>query len=252
MNRCRSLFGVVIACVLSACAMCALGASSASALTWHECMEKVGTPEGNGYTNAECSETASSPGGKFHWVPIEEPMTARPTSTGNFNLTATVGGVKFKIVCTGLTGTASAKNEEVGGVMGVSGTGVAEYSGCTVTEPSGKGCTVANPIKTVELAFTTKEMSFVYNPKSGETFTTIVVSGCSVTALNGEKLVKGTAVASVEAPSTGTNMGTGPTTQTFSTTSGSTLTFGGQSATLTGALHYATTEEGPKVAALTP
>lgn len=247
MSKRKSILGILIASAMCICAVGAFGVSSASALTMHECTEASGTT--GSYTTSECSVTSET--GKFHWVPIVGKQTLTPTATTNFTLGAVVGGVKFKIVCTALGGTATAENTEAAGEMKIVGTGVAEYSGCSVSEPAGKSCVVANPIKTVELSSTTKEMKFTYTPKSGEKFTTIVVSGCTVTALNGEKEVKGTAVAEVEEPGTGTEMGTAGTTQKFTETSGSTLTFGGQAATFLGSLHYSTAN-GTKVAALTP
>jgi hypothetical protein len=151
-----------------------------------------------------------------------------------------LAGVKFKIECESVEGEGEAGNTAEG-VAGEAFSAV--FTGCAVTEPAGKGCTVPATITTNTLSVATKEMSVDYKPKEGETFVTINVSGCSVGALNGAKPVTGSAstVVTEEEPTSGE----------FTATSGSALKFGGQTATLIGKTH-AKTKEGTTVALEAP
>jgi hypothetical protein len=153
--------------------------------------------------------------------------------------------VKFKITCTGESGSGELENTGSGSSSQIIGSSIfVSYEGCTVTEPSGKGCTVPSTLTTNSLkAETPKEtMNTVYKPTSGETFITIPVSGCSSGALNGEKPVTGSATSITEA-------GT-PKVQEFTSSSGSALKFGGQAATFISS--NGVTTGGAAVAAETP
>jgi len=165
-----------------------------------------------------------------------------PGGTGVSTLQATVAGVKFGISCTGQSGSAKAENTAGNQIIGKEIT--VSYEGCTVTEPSGKGCTVPTTITTNKLKSETKEMSSIYKPESGETFVVIKVSGCSVEALNGEKPVTGSATSLVTEAE--------PLTQEFSASSGSALKFGGQTATFINKTKLHTTADKVPVAAETP
>jgi hypothetical protein len=237
MRTLAKALGVLMCGVVAA----AIGASSASAVTLHECKEGKGT--GIAYTNATCS--AQSESGKFQTVaiPLNTATALTFTATSTTTLSATIAGVKFKIACTGGSGSGTATNTESGGSMKVIGSnGHVRFEGCTVTEPSGKGCTVPSTIETNTVKSQTSEMKDVIVPATGESFVTIPLSGCSAEALNGEKVISGSA--------SGTNSG-GSTTE-FTSTSGSALKFGGQAATLIGSTHSKVTSTGVIVGLETP
>lgn len=229
------------AAVLCGLCVAAFVAPSASAVTLHECKEAIGT--GVGYTDSTCSTESAT--GKFQTVPVSANssvgLTFTPTSSAV--LSATIGGVKFQITCTGGSGSGTAKNVEASGTMKVLGSeGHVRFEGCSVTMPTGKGCAVPSTLETVTLKSETKEMNDIITPATGETFLTIPVTKCSTEALNGEKAISGSA--------SGINE-TGTTTE-FTPTSGSALTFGGQSATLTGKTHSKVTATGVQVGLKTP
>jgi hypothetical protein len=233
MSRMKSALGLGL---LSALCLCAFGASSASAMTAHECLQSAGTG-GISYTSSACTTAGA---GGWQKVPIAGTQSVKFTGTSSFTLSATVAGVKFTITCSGQESVgATLANSEVGGEMIVSGEGKTKFTGCSVTAPVGKGCVVPGTIETVNLASTTAGggalMGAKFTPKAGEEFVTIPVTKCTTEALNGNKVVKGSAKSETKTP----------TTQAFTTTSGSSLTFGGQAATFTGEIHASTTDGTP-------
>ncbi|HSS32143.1 MAG TPA: hypothetical protein VLL27_02550 [Solirubrobacterales bacterium] len=191
-------------------ALCAglLGAGSASAFTVHEC--RIGSGTGFEYTNGTCGVLGA---GGFQWVPITGTNNAvEPENASTMKMSTTVGGVKFAVACTGTAGS---------GVVGNSPTAVGSeikltYSGCSVTEPAGKGCSMPASITTVPLEMEAPAMNVIYEPEAGSEFVTFEVSGCSISALNGKKEITGSASAVVSASGT---------TQEFTATSGSSLKF---------------------------
>lgn len=72
--------------------------------------------------------------------------------------------------------------------MFVAGTGTATFSGCTVTEPAGKGCVVTGTSITTNTLFFTTEGQAANNlklsPNSGTTLWSVPISSCSVPGLN--------------------------------------------------------------------
>jgi hypothetical protein len=225
----RLKIGVGVA-VMSALCVCAVGVGSASALTAHQCENTGGSGIGTGtrYETSSCT-AVNQTSGNFETVRVAGKNSGKvtPGPTGVSTLAATVAGVKFKISCTGESGTAELENTGSGTSSQVLGSAiVVNYEGCTVVEPKEKGCKVPSTITTNSLkAETPKEtMKTVYTPTTGETFVTIVVSGCSSEALNGSKPVTGSATSLVPEGVMGEL-------QEFTSTSGSALKFGGQAAT---------------------
>jgi hypothetical protein len=223
---------VAVACMaaLASCGLATVGTTSASAWTWHECII-IGIGTGTKYSDDHCENVNTSGFWETMEFPANTPIPVVPTATANFTLKSTIAGVSFEITCTKLEGPgAEGTNEEVGGEKIVHGTGGKwKLSGCSVTAPVGKGCTVPSTLETGTLTSTTNSVgSTKFKPASGETFVTISISGCSVAALNGSRALKGTATSSRVTSAR----------QEFTSSSGSSLTFGGQSAVLTGAYHY--------------
>jgi hypothetical protein len=143
----------------------------------------------------------------------------------------TLGGVKVEIACTGVTSpNETATNEEEAGVMRVSGSGKTKFTGCAVTAPAGKGCTVPASIETVELkSVTTASGGIKYEPETGAKFVEFAISGCEakLAMLNGNKEVNGSA----------TSAWVSSASQEFTPTSGSALKLGGLAVTLHGKYH---------------
>jgi hypothetical protein len=240
MTRRNSILGALF---LSALCFCAFGAANAFAVKsvqMHECVNTGGNGSGTHGTKyvEGCGSTIA--GGVWETVKQVGSKKLKSTQTSAFTLAATVAGVKFKIECSTLNGTGEGENS---GEVFVGKNIVEVFSGCAVTEPAGKGCTVTKEITTNTLKAETKEMNVNFTPAVSETFVTITISGCSVGALNGEKPVTGSASAvfTEEAPNTAE----------FTATSGSVLKFGGQAATFIGKAH-SKTAEGTTVAFETP
>lgn len=234
MKHSRSILGALLLCALC---FSAFSAASASGSTLHVCTEEgLNQSTLERYTNGTCLVTDTITPGHFHTTEIANGTATKVTGEGEGNqeLSATLSGVKFTIKCTGqMTTAGTGTNVEEGGVMKTKGAGIViEYTGCTVTAPAEKGCKIKEgKIKTVALKSITVDeagevMKVKFEPESGTKFTTITVEGCSVSALNGEKPVEGTASGLVSKTDAGL--------LEFTSTSGSALTFGGQAATYTG------------------
>lgn len=238
MTRTKSILGAML---LSALAVCALGAVNASALTGHEC-KQGGGGTGIHYTDSTCSVEGKE--GTFELVPdageheIENTIT--PTTAG-MNVTegetegthgvlhGTLAGVSYQITC----GSASSpgaigKNSEVGGVMTITGTGTARYTECKMAKPT--QCTVPATIETAKLTLTTEEDKIILNAPENK-FVVLEVGGASCPAvLKGKKIIEGVARGSVVSP----------TSIEYTSTSGSALTFGGQACSFTIVTHVKT------------
>jgi hypothetical protein len=232
MTHLKALVGVA---VLSALVLCAIGAGSASATTWHVCtaehLTEQTTPK---FEDSECRKPNES-SGTFHLTRLKvgEATKVMVTSASSQTFSTTIGGVKFAYVCEALTGSGSYTNVEKGGVMAIEGSVTqVEYTKCKVEEPAGKGCTVPETLSTKGLKAASQPMTEAeatkvrLEPESGEAFMTFTVKGCTVTALNGEKVVKGFAQAVVPESNEGL--------LEFSGSSGSTLTLGAGAIAYTG------------------
>jgi hypothetical protein len=221
--------------MLSALVMCAIGAGSASATTLHVCTaEKLNEETTPKFEDSACRKPNET-SGTFHLTRLKVGVAIpnMVNATTNHTFAGTIGGMKFAIVCTGLTGTGSYTNFEKGGVMGVEASALKfEYTKCKVEEPAGIGCAVPEAISTKPLKAATQPMTEAeatkvrIEPASGETFMAVTLSSCTVPALNGEKIVKGFAEGVVPE-------GEGSALE-FSTKSGSGLTLAGSAATYTG------------------
>jgi hypothetical protein len=235
--KCRAT--VIGALVVSALSIAAFNVAGASAVTMHECTTS-GTEKT--YTTSNCQTEGA---GSFHTKPValNEKVQLVPTLTPTTGTNEThivirgvLAGVKYKITATGLTSTnTEAKNVEPSpGNMKVEGTGNVAFTGATLVEPAGKGCTVPTEISTEALTFSTNEMAGTFKPASGETFTTFAISGCTggAAVLNGSKTARGSATATVTEAK--------PTSLGFTETSGSNISFGGQPAVFEGVIHFST------------
>jgi|SRR5579875_1046912 len=147
--------------------------------------------------------------------------------TGTSTLEMTISGIKTKISCTAATGTGKIKesNKDTSSAI--------KFTGCTVAEPS--GCKTTSEIKTTatktELEVEGEKVFDKYTPESGETFTTIPIEGCAV---EGSYKVTGSARCEIQSPKTEAV----EKECAFSSSTGSKLKFGANTATFTGKFLY--------------
>ena len=238
----RSVIGIAVLCAL---ALCAFSATSASAFeTAFTCAPNT-TTGAEQFSDAHCVNGATGNVG-FKHVEIAEGSTTNITGTNaktasgttaaaTAKLEGTLAGVETAIVCTTVanSGTVFLSNQkDAAGGMYVSGDGKVLFSGCTVTKPPSQGCVVTGgSITTNALTATTEGQAakkVQFKPKSGTTFASIPISGCTTSALNNTFPVTGSLIASAS--------GATLTTTHAEITTQNTLKFGGNKAGLEGAL----------------
>jgi hypothetical protein len=209
-----------MACALCLCGMAAASASAAN-IELHECTNSTLTPTQR-FTTSGCSITSGS--GTFGWRLIAGATSANvSTTTAASSIAATLGGISFKISCTGVTGGGTYEN--TGGKLVGSGIFL-HYSGCAVSSPAGGKCSVNPLMSTNELKAVSNEMKVKYEAAKAEPILSVTVNGAECPApLSGNKNLTGSATAVVE------EMGRF---EEFTAASGSALTFGGQGATYLG------------------
>jgi len=151
--------------------------------------------------------------------------TVTGTQTSSFALGAKLGGVKVEITCTGESTSGTLENTAAAGLFR---SGTIHFTGCTVTKPSGQGCTANSPgestghITVTNLSATaTSATSVEFTPPAGSPFVEIHIGGCP--ALENTYPVEGQATATASG-----------NVLSFTSTSGSALTLGGATATFTG------------------
>lgn len=230
----RKRESIIVLSIVSALAVCAVAASSASALQAraYTCSPTATTLE---FSKAHCT-SADKPGSAFGHTLITETTTIEGTNANTASetkaktpsrLEGTLAGFETAIECTGLGATGSLTNE----ATFVKGTGVINYTGCSVQKPSGIGCVVkGNAVSTEELKATTGAQvltNLKFEPV-GTKFAGITIEGCSTSELNHTFPVTGSLIAK-------TNGATITTTHAGITGQG-TLIFGGNFAGLEGAL----------------
>ncbi|MGD9736671.1 MAG: hypothetical protein AB7V58_13880 [Solirubrobacterales bacterium] len=231
MIRRNYVVALAVMCALAAGALAAANASAeqraytcstgavAEEFTDEHCLNKTGSGE---YGHTLISEEEAE-------FTLSNAKTAESTTAAAVSkLASTVSGVVTEVQCTSLSGEGQLTNAE----SSVTGTGVIEYTGCTVTKPSGKGCVVkGGEITTNEVKGTTAgqaEAKIKFTPNSGETFASITIEGCSIGSLNNTFPLAGSLIADVNgATITSTHAGI---------TSQNTLKFGGTKAGIEGAM----------------
>ncbi|MGH2903804.1 MAG: hypothetical protein ACRDK7_09520 [Solirubrobacteraceae bacterium] len=222
--------------LLAAFAVGAVASASASAQRWVVCEEVAGegTEPPTKYDEHKCNtQVKALKERKWEWKELlaEEHRKVKSHNVGTFTLHATVGGIKVKISCTAVKDT----GEIWGGNPGTDEDSI-EFEGCTVTEPTGKGCKVhgaglvvgrinVSNVKT-KLEVLGGVLTDTFTPAAPPTFVEIVIEGCEggAKALNNPYKIEGTSGGVVVA-------GTGKL--KFTATS-SNLKFGGEPAKLEG------------------
>src|SRR3954451_3307417 len=224
MQRLNLVAAAFVLCVITTCAFAAPGASAA----WYTC--KAVTPMTGHFIDSHC--TSGGPGGNWDTVKVTTlPTDGKLTATGSATITATIAGISTEVVCSELNGSVKMTGEKTEGEVSW------VLSGCEVKQPSENGCKVREgKITTTNLKTTAvkdgegKEVTTLKSePESGTTFAPIVLEGCKVGLLNGEKLLTGSITAEISPEA--------PAKRLFTKTSGSALKLGGNAATLTVSSH---------------
>lgn len=172
-----------------------------------------------------------------HWYAggklVTSPERVTATGTVPFHFGFVVGGIKMDSECATMSAGGTIENGKTESTW--SGSTVT-LKGCKVNFPAGNGCVIGTMVSGKGLvqeqlifkplkAKTATPSAIQYLPETGTTYLEFTISGCTSTWLNGTKVVSGTMTAvSTETPGI------------FEFVKyGSTLTFGGQIAYLTGA-----------------
>jgi hypothetical protein len=207
----RAIFGLCIACALLVSAVAAQGASAAT--TAFTCAK--GAPKAT-WSDAHCTSTVSTL--EYGHVLVTKKTTITGASGTKFEgkqrLKATINGIVTELVATGVSGTGTMENTELGGVggeMAAKGTGTITYTGVTVAKPAEKGCKVREVggegkeemVTTQTLAAqTTNEMGLKFTPAVGTLFAKFKLEGCKGTealeGLNKEYEVTGSIIGTPE------------------------------------------------------
>jgi hypothetical protein len=203
----KALTGLSLLCALVFCAFAAPSAFAAtSGTTAVTCVPEGGAKD---YSDAHCDNTAAGgPGtGGFGHVALAANPTEKVigTSLENSVLRTTAGGLETEIVCTGHDSTFTIENslKEEEHKITVKEFKIT-YTGCTVPKPAGQECKLRGlPDEAGSEMITTNAlkgesvigppMGIKFQPVAGETFATLVLSGCKTAGLNKNYEVTGTA-----------------------------------------------------------
>jgi hypothetical protein len=194
MTNLKTMIGI---CAISALAICAFAAQSASAKgqTAYLCSASA-TPKQ--FKDAHCKEkTEVVAEQKFGHTAIPlntpTPITLTNITTGTETSIARVksvqSGITLELSATEVHGTGTLENKEEEGEMFAHGTGTITFKGVEVTLPAGKGCKVpGKTVTTKELTGTTKgltnQLEFRPGPKAEGKFAEFTVEGCEKAELN--------------------------------------------------------------------
>jgi hypothetical protein len=202
----KALTGLSLLCALAFCAFAAPSAFAATTgTTAVTCVPEGGAKD---YSDAHCDNTAAGgPGtGGFGHVALTANPTkeVQATSLENIVLSTTAGGLETEIVCTGADSTFTIENSLVGEEHKITVKEFSKitYTGCTVPKPAGQECKVrglpdeagsgmitTNALKGESVAG--PSMGIKFQPAVGESFGTLVFSGCKTAGLNKEYAVTG-------------------------------------------------------------
>jgi hypothetical protein len=140
----RGLFGTAVLFTLTVCLFAAGAQAEQRAWT---CAPEAGT-----YSDAHCKNNVA---GTFKAVEIangtategtltNEKTAAETTASGPAKLFGTLSGLETEIQCATVIGSGSLTNS----TSSVSGTGIFQLSGCKVTKPAGRNCSIRSETMT--------------------------------------------------------------------------------------------------------
>jgi hypothetical protein len=217
------------------------GVSSAAASTTEECKipEAGEIFTSQHFLDSNCTEANTE--GEYHTVSIKASSLLIRTNTKSVILHIEPVGIPAEITCETLSGSKTASNYQEGEVRGFKGEGSIKLSSCKVAKPS--GCTVKQPIETVQLSESSEDflgvMRTLFVPKEGSKLATITLEGCVISgsyALEGKLRSQTVDIHTEE----------------FSASSGSELTLAKKPAGFTTSFHDATAANGKTIKRETP
>lgn len=181
----RKPFLVLFAGALAVVAFGAFGVSSAAASTTHECkIPEVGELFTSGHFLDPNCEKKSGAEGEYHTTNVKESALLKRTNTSPILIHWVPSGIEVEVKCETLGGTKTVSNYEKEGKFGFEGEGTISLSGCTVSKPAGKGCTVKS-FETVQLKESSEDLAgevqrTLFVPKEGSKLATVTVEGCVI------------------------------------------------------------------------
>lgn len=158
------------------------------------------TESGAVFTDAHCLTSGSGKG--FKRLSIAETTLLSGTNSSTVGETAAAAPMKLKgllgsteteVECTTVIASGTVENGANGGENVVLAAGAIEFSGCAVTKPAGKGCSVKGErFTTKSLTLATKEQfgAVSASPTTGTELGAVTIEGCSV-GINGTKVMTG-------------------------------------------------------------
>ncbi|HET7445572.1 MAG TPA: hypothetical protein VFJ57_13040 [Solirubrobacterales bacterium] len=191
MIKARAFVGVAVLCTLALSAFTAAGAS-AKGTTGFTCVKD----SGGDVVGAHC--LSSGGGEKYKHVEIEpgkqttiaatNENTAEGTTAAKVtSIKSTVAGVATEIQCTSASGTGTFENKTTGEEMYLHSLGQLNFTGCTITLPSGKGCKLkSEAVTTNQLTSTSAGQgdAVTISPAEGSVFAEFTIEGCSNPSMN--------------------------------------------------------------------
>jgi hypothetical protein len=195
MNGRRSVIGLAMVCALVLSAFAATSAFAGGKLVL--CAENAGA-KNFGVNDKHCTTNIGAGNGVRGHEPVNAGVvlamifsnanTASGTTAAEpAKLKGKISGITTEVQCTTLSGEGEMSNSKT--ETFASGTAAIEFSGCTVTLPAGRGCSVGSGgvIKTNPLAVTTAGLTnsneIKIEPGSGETeFASVPIEGCKENA----------------------------------------------------------------------
>lgn len=181
MKRRKASFGVAVLCVLVLTALVATTAAAEQRA--YTCTKSASTKE---FSDAHC---LSKTGAEFGHALVKEgevttivatngKTASNTTASSAWKLRGKLTLISTEVQCTG----ARFHGTLLNAAASVSGTGTIVATGCTVTEPAGKGCkVVGGKITTTELLVTTAGQAankLKVSPAPGSPFFNLLIEGC--------------------------------------------------------------------------
>lgn len=250
---------VAVGVGIVACALIALGAQSAGAVTGTTAFtcKKKAVEGGAGFADAHCREEVGS-AAKYEHVAIPANTTtdlvvtnantaSETTAAQPVVLKTTLAGVVVELTASKVENVGEFENEIAGnGEHFVHGTGTTVYTGVVVHKPANKGCKVkGGTLTTLTLTGTSagQGMAGELSPTNEEKrFLELTIEGCSIEVLNQTLPING----SVTCPISGSTA----VCAHAEVTAASTLRYGGQKAGVEVSTTY--TARGPGESTFTP
>jgi hypothetical protein len=167
--------------------------ASSGPFHWYSC-KKLGAGKGK-FEDSACTKAGGE--AAYEWIKSPAGVVAGLQVGGSkaFVLGWNTSGVPISISCSSQSGTGQLENPGGGGAATLSET-TFKLSGCTVTQPAGKGCKVSGETvstQNLKAAATesAKPRTLKFQPTFGTSILTFVMTGCSTEILNATWIIAG-------------------------------------------------------------